>query len=514
MNKFVLLFCFILLSASAVAQTKKLPVQGKLFENNLPVNGNRNLGFSIAAIGWNDTLNNVPVSEGLYSVELDVPADLFATQTSHDLSITVNGTPLSTVKIHAPIESDPTVPASLKDGVSWNEVTDKPATIDLDPANELQTLSLSGTTLSISGGNEVVLPAGGGGSGVFDTIVVGPAKLDTVYAAAATQAGISNNSPSDKVTQVFVSEVTGRLIAIEVECSNLDGLSSSMRIFEGKAIIGQPIGSNNYPPSAFGASTAFNVFNPQQSNVILEKNKAYIFEIAVSNGNFIFKTRSNDAYPYGASNLGPGIDLNFRVVVEATVGPNFTVNADGNVGIGTDNPTSKLTVNGRIEDETGFVMPVGSIIPWAGPAPNPPKGWLLCDGSEVPKAVYSDLFQVIGTAWGVGTGLDGAENFRIPDLRGQFLRGWSGPMSNDPDKDSRIPGFTGGASGNNVGSYQLDAFRSHSHPVPARAGQTGIGPPNHIIRGNGTSYIEGEASAVGGSETRPRNAAVLYIIKY
>ena len=118
----------LLLGATAFAQTKKLPVQGKLFENNLPVNGTRNLGFSIAAIGWNQTLNNVPVSEGLYSVELDVPADLFATQTSHDLSITVNGTPLSTVKIHAPVESDPTVPASLKDGVSWNEVTDKPAT--------------------------------------------------------------------------------------------------------------------------------------------------------------------------------------------------------------------------------------------------------------------------------------------------------------------------------------------------------------------------------------------------
>jgi hypothetical protein len=526
MNKFYLLCCFLFLSASAMAQTKKLPVQGKLFENNLPVTGSRNLSFSIASISWSQTLNNVQVSEGLYAVELDVPADLFATQASHDLSISVNGTPLTTVKIHPPIESDPTVPASLKDGVSWNEVTDKPATIDLDTTNELQTLSLAGTTLSISGGNEVVLPAGGGGggNGVFDTIVVGPAKLDTVYAAAATQAGISNNSPSDKVTQVFVSEITGRLIAIEVECSNLDGLSSSMRIFEGKAIIGQPIGSNSYTPSAFGASTAFNVFNPQQPDVILEKNKAYIFEIAISNGNFIFKTRSNDAYPYGASNLGPGIDLNFRIVVEATVGPNFTVNEDGNVGIGTDNPTSKLTVNGRIEDETGFVMPVGSIIPWAGPAPNPPKGWLVCDGSEVSKAVYSDLFQVIGTSWGAGTGPDSTEKFRIPDLRGQFLRGWSGDADYDPNKNSRhIINDIQKVLGNVVGSYQNDALQFHSHRIPRTSNNPGA---NGFWGGgsgdNGAPYVNafdittqsGQSSPRTASETRPRNAAVLYIIKY
>jgi hypothetical protein len=288
-----------------------------------------------------------------------------------------------------------------------------------------------------------------------------------------------------------------------------------MRIFEGKSIIGLPIGSNNYTPSAFGPSTSFNTFTPSQSNVILEKNKAYIFEIAISNGNFIFKTRSNDAYPYGASNLGPGIDLNFRIVVEATVGPNFTVNADGNVGIGTDNPTSKLTVNGRIEDETGFVMPVGSIIPWAGPAPNPPKGWLLCDGNEVSKAVYSDLFQVIGTNWGEGSGSDGAEKFRIPDLRGQFLRGWSGSTSNDPDKTSRIAEYPGGASGNNVGSFQLDEFRSHFHTLLTRPVPAGIGPPNFVGRANGGNQEEYKPTTdAGGSETRPRNASVLYIIKY
>lgn len=64
--------------------------------------------------------------------------------------------------------------------------------------------------------------------------------------------------------------------------------------------------------------------------------------------------------------------------------------------------------------------PVGAIRPSAGNKANIPDGWLLCDGSQISRATYAKLFDVLGTAWGVG---DGTTTFDLPDFRGKFLRG-------------------------------------------------------------------------------------------
>jgi len=86
----------------------------------------------------------------------------------------------------------------------------------------------------------------------------------------------------------------------------------------------------------------------------------------------------------------------------------LSIKKDGNVGIGTDNPSTKLHVNGRIKDQTGFIMPVGSIIAYGGSTA--PEGWLLCDGLSIPiESKYSDLKAIIGAA--------------TPDLRSRFIVG-------------------------------------------------------------------------------------------
>ena len=48
-----------------------------------------------------------------------------------------------------------------------------------------------------------------------------------------------------------------------------------------------------------------------------------------------------------------------------------------------------------------------------------PSNTLLCDGSELSRETYSELFNVIGTIYGEG---DGSTTFNIPDYRGAFLR--------------------------------------------------------------------------------------------
>ena len=176
-----------------------------------------------------------------------------------------------------------------------------------------------------------------------------------------------------------------------------------------------------------------------------------------------------------------------------------------------------------------ILMPAGSIIPFAGPDENVPDGWILCDGRELSRTEYQRLYDAIGVAWGTG---DGATTFNIPDLRGMFLRGKSGEnLTNDPDADSRLANDYGGNSGNNVGSYQGDAIRNITGAVHNNIqGQSNWGAQ---VEGamtwiDGTGYASWEDNTYGysgisfdasrvvpvGSDNRPKNVYVNYIIKY
>lgn len=149
---------------------------------------------------------------------------------------------------------------------------------------------------------------------------------------------------------------------------------------------------------------------------------------------------------------------------------------------------------------------IGTVNAFAGA--NIPPGWLLCDGSEISRADYSSLFKVIGTIWGEG---DGSTTFNLPDLRGQFLRGVSGSSSNDPDAGSRTAKKSGGNTGNNVGSFQDEDFKSHNHQINTINNTYGNGSVASTGGGPSSSSI---TQNKGGNETRPKNANVYFIIKY
>lgn len=177
----------------------------------------------------------------------------------------------------------------------------------------------------------------------------------------------------------------------------------------------------------------------------------------------------------------------------------FVVDSNGSVGIGITNPTEKLEVNGRIKDKTGYVMPVGTVLPYFGTTA--PQGWLLCDGAAISRSTYNELFTVIGTSCGYG---NNSTTFNLPDLRGMFLRGVDGTAGNDPDKTSRTALNTGGNTGNNIGSYQGDAAKISA----AGASQNQAGS-DLVRKSSGTSFAD-----VHGNETRPINVYVNFIIKY
>ncbi len=152
-------------------------------------------------------------------------------------------------------------------------------------------------------------------------------------------------------------------------------------------------------------------------------------------------------------------------------------------------------------------VPEGTVLTWAGTPP--PAGYLLCDGAEVSRATYAALFTAIGTAWGTG---DGSTTFHLPDLRGRFLRGVDGAVGNDPDAGSRTAINTGGNTGDLVGSVQADEIISHTHlHGAAPIAQSGSDRKAAQV---GNAVVYDATTATGGSETRPKNAYVNYIIKY
>ncbi|MBX7240360.1 MAG: phage tail protein [Bacteroidia bacterium] len=168
--------------------------------------------------------------------------------------------------------------------------------------------------------------------------------------------------------------------------------------------------------------------------------------------------------------------------------------------------------------------PPGTIVAFGGTTP--PAGWLLCDGTSYNAAQYPALYAAILFNFG-GQGA----NFNVPDLRGRFLRGVDGNANRDPDKASRTAMNTGGNVGNLVGSVQADTLGSHGHGINDPGHSHSLSAGNNTVNGpdarvqhadqtwspidnTGVSTTNISVQNTGGSETRPINANVNYIIKY
>ena len=112
------------------------------------------------------------------------------------------------------------------------------------------------------------------------------------------------------------------------------------------------------------------------------------------------------------------------------------------------------------------------------------------------------LFTAIGTTFGAG---DGSTTFNLPDLRGEFVRGWDDGRGID--------------AGRTFGSAQLDAYQAHTHQ--AGSGNLllgGASGPINAAYQSGVNNLRFQDMGTGNgrtaTETRPRNVALLWCIKW
>ena len=215
-------------------------------------------------------------------------------------------------------------------------------------------------------------------------------------------------------------------------------------------------------------------------------------------------------------------------------------NSDGNAGEVLQTDGSGVTSWTAIQG-----VPTGTIFPFAGAETNIPGGYLECDGSQKSSSTYSALSTLLGSTYNNGQ-TPSSGNFFLPDLRGQFIRGWDHGAGVD--------------SGRTRGSTQTDNNKSHTHTVASSSITNSGGDHGHAIRpirlnqnngavnvtlGSGQSYNVGYANSdnqgnitannavknsgnfassitstlalslntSGTTESRPKNVAMIYIIK-
>ncbi|EFM2063996.1 tail fiber protein [Escherichia coli] len=131
----------------------------------------------------------------------------------------------------------------------------------------------------------------------------------------------------------------------------------------------------------------------------------------------------------------------------------------------------------------GSALPVGIPVPW--PSATPPTGWLKCNGAAFSAEEYPELAKVYPTN-------------KLPDLRGEFIRGWDDGRGID--------------SGRTLLSAQDGSIEAHGHDYNG-AIYTSSGPSWANTTDAGHRAYSGFTSSYGGSETRPRNIAFNYIVR-
>ena len=183
-------------------------------------------------------------------------------------------------------------------------------------------------------------------------------------------------------------------------------------------------------------------------------------------------------------------------------------------GFGITDTYTKAQVEAMIAQASA--LPVGVMAPI--PVDKIPPGFLELDGSVKSIAVYPDLAAFLGTAFNKGD--EGAGNFRLPESRAEFLRGWDHGRGVDAGRaigswqKGSAHSFDEGTSAGVVGDRtpSSDAVTARAD-LGYDAGSLADYPVGQSMSAPGQGANLADAGEISFGVTRPRNLAVMWCIK-
>jgi len=310
--------------------------------------------------------------------------------------------------------------------------------------------------------------------------------------------------------------------AVFFEVGNLDEDNLGLMKKSGTTMTGQLLADDGSgaasPAYAFDTDTDTGMFR-QQGNE-LGFSTAGVNRLAINQDGLTLQNREELRFKESSSNGSNYVGL----IPPSSVSTNITFTlpaTDGSNG-------SFLQTNGSGVLSFAVVagVPTGAVFCVA--VATIPTGYLECNGAAVNRTTYAALFSFIGTQYGAG---NGSSTFNLPDLRGEFVRGFDNGRGVD--------------SGRSIGSSQSGQNLSHDHDADASAtsnvsdpghrhpsrgygndddgGNQFTGSGNNDVRNNAIEDANTGISVAtnvsididndGGNEARPRNVAMMYIIK-
>lgn len=257
-----------------------------------------------------------------------------------------------------------------------------------------------------------------------------------------------------------------------------DGLLSQSTGFPPETAL--PLGAGGKAPTREDFNGAFNLL----SDIAFYSQKGWTFQYD-----------ENQAYYKGC------------IVMDATDGLRYECIND--VAAGEILPSADTNNDYWREYSPGGV-PLGTILPYAANAAEPPYSFLFCEGQAISRTMYPDLFALIGTTYGAG---DGSTTFNLPNMLDRYPQGstMAGTV-----KSAGLPNITGNlqySTGNGYtrawGSGVFTSNNSDTLNVLAKeSGNTYSGTTNAYFDASSSNAIYGNSDTV-----TPPTLTVRWIIK-
>ena len=335
----------------------------------------------------------------------------------------------------------------------------------------------------------------------------------TIVRVVDNLVGINQENPTESLDVIGNIKLTGTLVSTNTTASsNLN--NGSMRTLGGAAItknliVGDGIDvtgilqTNTIQPkltNTYDLGTGLKRFNNIRAKTVIADTIQGVLEGNISgNASTATALSTVTSFQLAGDVVSPAVQFDGQVGAATKI---FNATLTANIIAGKDEPSpnqgkkgdflltyrpseSTLASSGLLKQTRerfmgDLAVPIGAILPFAGGTT--PDGYLLCDGSEIERSKFGDLFDIIGVTFNGSAALVGSGTFRLPDLRGRFALGKDNmdnaatvPTSAGPYVDAgggtagRVPDvqatILGGAAGLSSVALTLANLPEHSHTL-------------------------------------------------